>query len=77
MTLEAGDYIILPRTTGCTLKNIEKTGNRINLISIILYLIIIVDKDKKLSDVAKFTIKDIFRKFDMKLDYSLEYEEFC
>jgi hypothetical protein len=35
LTLDEGEYIILPRTTGCTLKNIEKSGKKIPLLSII------------------------------------------
>jgi len=70
--LEAGTYIILPRTTGCSCfgKEYSKEKNpnsRINL----------YDKEKnKLTPVFINILKDIFNKLDMGMNKGLKFEEF-
>jgi calpain-15 len=64
--LEAGSYIILPRTTGCKLR--RPTGANSEFPSLLL--------DKQLHPLFLSTIKDIFRKFDITMNGELDYHEF-
>jgi calpain-15 len=64
--LDPGSYIILPRTTGCTLRR-PPDAKPENIRSI---------KNGKFHDLVESTIIDIFRKFDMLLNRELSYIEF-
>lgn len=69
LSLPPGNYIILPRTTGCFFgrpydkKQINQTP---------LYN----HEEKKLTGIFVSTIKDIFKKFDLLLNRKLGYNEF-
>lgn len=65
--LEPGSYIILPRTTGCTLRRpADARPENIKML----------EKNGKLNELVESTIIDIFRKFDMLLNRELSYIEF-
>ena len=67
LDLEPGSYIILPRTTGCTLRRpADAKSENIKM----------VDKNGKMNELVESTIIDIFRKFDMLLNRELSYIEF-
>lgn len=59
VNLEPGSYIILPRTTGCTLKRPENAPYED---------IQLMNSKGKLNELFESTIADIFRKFDMLLN---------
>ena len=76
LNLPAGQYIIVPRTSGCLfgrniLNNInnnnEVNNNKTNLYNI---------ETKTFSSVFVNTIKDIFKKFDILLNKYLSFKEF-
>jgi calpain-15 len=65
--LEPGSYIILPRTTGCSLRRpADAREENIKLLR----------STGQLHEQAESTIKDIFRKFDMLLNRELSFVEF-
>jgi len=65
--LEPGSYIILPRTTGCTLRRpADARPENIKML----------EKSGKLNELVESTVIDIFRKFDMLLNRELSYIEF-
>lgn len=65
--LDPGSYIILPKTTGCTLKRpLDAVNEDIKML----------DKNKRLNELVHSTIIDIFRKYDMLLTRELTYVEF-
>jgi len=55
--LDPGDYIVLPRTTGCALKRLAEI------------------KGKEVIELNS-VIKDVFRKYDIKMKQELGYTEF-
>ena len=65
--LDPGSYIIIPRTTGCSLKRLtdEKTEN-----------IKLLKENEQIDKRFESTLRDIFRKFDMLLNHELTYVEF-
>eukprot|EP01017_Pseudomicrothorax_dubius_P043528 TRINITY_DN7268_c0_g4_i1.p1 TRINITY_DN7268_c0_g4~~TRINITY_DN7268_c0_g4_i1.p1 ORF type:complete len:818 (-),score=145.97 TRINITY_DN7268_c0_g4_i1:98-2551(-) len=65
--LSPGSYIILPRTTGCTLKRSYDAK---------LPPIALLTRNGELTKLAECGIIDIFRKFDMLLNRELTYVEF-
>jgi hypothetical protein len=65
--LDPGSYIVVPRTTGCMLR--EPIGSAPENIRLI-------DYSGELSDLAELSIADIFRKFDMLLNRELTFPEF-
>ena len=67
LELEAGSYIVLPRTTGCALK---KTSD------ISTGAVPLVDRMGNITDSLRSTIIDVFRKFDMLLNRELGFVEF-
>lgn len=67
ITLEAGSYIILPRTSGCSLRKNSGTPNEEAPL---------LDREGNLSPNFKSCINDIFRKFDMLLNRELSFNEF-
>jgi hypothetical protein len=67
VNLEPGSYIILPRTTGCSLKRPD------NAPALNLQLI---NSNGKLNETLETTLEEIFRKFDMLLYRELTYCEF-
>ena len=67
MTLPLGSYIILPRTTGCTLRRPD---------DIKLQNIKLISSKSELTQQFKLCVKDIFRKFDMLLNRELSFIEF-
>ena len=69
LTLQPGNYIILPRTTGCLFgKPYDKVNQNINPIY--------NKSEDKFNQIFISTIKDIFKKFDMLLYRELKYNEF-
>ena len=67
VSLGAGSYIVLPVTSGCLLRRPpEAPREKVNLTS----------RDGELTPIARSTIDDIFRKFDMLLNSELSYTEF-
>lgn len=74
LTLEPGSYIILPRTSGCTLRRPEEAVDE---------NISLLEKDLVTSPPCYFlhplfeaTIEDIFSKFDMSMNGVLGFQEF-
>jgi hypothetical protein len=66
--LEAGDYLILPRSSGCTMK--RPPGAKSEYIKI-------TDNNGDLHPVAELCVRDIFRRLDKVLiNNILEYSEF-
>jgi hypothetical protein len=65
--LEAGSYIIVPRTTGCGIKrpNESETVNDP-----------LIDDEGNPSELFKSTIHDIFRKFDLVISNTVDFKEF-
>ena len=67
MNLEPGSYIILPRTTGCTLRrSADAVKENIQL----------MDAHGYFHELFESTIHDIFGKFDMLLNRELSFTEF-
>jgi len=65
--LDPGTYIILPRTTGCTLrKPLDTKPEEVKLLN----------KNGEINERLESTLRDIFRKFDMLLNRELTYTEF-
>jgi hypothetical protein len=87
VNLEPGSYIVLPRTTGCTLRRPEDAKRSVEKKTFIKLLVpagssegvqksaITMDK-KQMSTLFEITANDIFRKFDMLLNRELGYLEF-
>lgn len=70
ITLPAGNYIVLPRTTGCFFgRPFERMND--DTISELFNV-----ETQSPSPVFVATIKDIFKKFDMLLNRELRYSEF-
>jgi len=68
IVLEPGEYMILPRTSGCTLKKVPLTPA-----DPVLKLL----EGEDLHPILELTIKDIFRRLDkVVVDNILEYPEF-
>lgn len=66
--LEPGEYMILPRTSGCTLKKVPLAPN--DPVPRLL-------EGEDLHPILELTIKDIFRRLDkVVVDNILEYPEF-
>lgn len=66
--LEPGEYIILPRTSGCTFRRPP---------SAVKEFIKLVQPDGELHPLAELCIKDIFRRLDKYMvNNILEYGEF-
>ena len=74
--LPAGQYIIVPRTSGClfgrSILNEVKNEKKENNITTELYNI----ETKTFSPIFISTVKDIFKKFDILLNKSLSFREF-
>lgn len=69
LTLSPGNYIIVPRTTGCFF---GRPYDKMNITATPLYNY----DDSTLNSIFVNTIKDIFKKFDMLLNRELKYNEF-
>jgi hypothetical protein len=66
--LDAGEYVILPRTSGCTIK--RPPGSKSEYIKLL-------DANGDLNPLAELCIKDIFRRLDkVIINNNLEYGEF-
>lgn len=66
--LEAGEYIILPRTSGCTMRRLPNARSE---------YIKMIDSNGDLHPLVDLTVKDIFRRLDkIVINNSLEYPEF-
>ena len=62
MILEPGQYMVVPRTSGCWLKRPEKAeAEQISLL----------DNEGKLHPLFIATITDIFRKYDLMMEDTL------
>lgn len=86
VNLEPGSYIVLPRTTGCTLRRPEdaKPKDKKNIVKLLVPAgssdtiqksSLSTDK-RQMSTLFDITANDIFRKFDMLLNRELGYLEF-
>lgn len=63
--LEPGNYIVLPRTSGCAMRKPETLSDE---------PVSLIDKmTGSLTEDAVSTVTDIFRKFDMLLNRELSY----
>lgn len=69
LSFPPGNFIILPRTTGCYFGRDISVGNGTKTL---LYN----KEEKKLTPIFISTIKDIFKKFDMLLNRELKHNEF-
>lgn len=69
VSLPPGNYIILPRTTGCFF---GRPYFKKNMDTVPLYNY----EEKKFTPIFLATIKDIFKKFDLLLNRKLSYNEF-
>ena len=67
IVLDPGSYIILPRSTGCTLRRPSDAKPE---------SIKLIDSHNHLTPLMKSTVQDIFRKLDMLLNRELTYNEF-
>jgi hypothetical protein len=66
--LEPGDYLVLPRTSGCTMKRPPTAKSE---------YIKLLDSNGDLNSVAELCIKDIFRRLDkVVINNILEFSEF-
>lgn len=66
--LEPGEYVILPRTSGCQLKRPNKAKNE---------NIRLIDASGDLHPLAELCIKDIFRRLDKySINNIVEFGEF-
>lgn len=70
ITLPPGNYIILPRTTGCFFGRPYDKLNDSSILELYNY------DENRLNPIFVATIKDIFKKFDMLLNRELKYSEF-
>ncbi len=70
LNLPPGNYIILPRTSGCFFGRPFNDNNNNNNTQIYNY------EDKKFNPIFISTLKDIFKKFDLLLNRKLSYQEF-
>jgi hypothetical protein len=67
MILEPGQYLVVPRTTGCQLKRPENADQeQINLI----------DTKGEMNVVFESTLADIFKKFDLVVNNTIDFKEF-
>jgi len=65
--LDEGEYIVLPRTSGCTLRRIPGTAKE---------KVELLDKYGELHPLAVLAIKDIFKRLDkVVLNHKLDFEE--
>lgn len=81
LSFDVGSYIILPRTTGCTLRRPYSVTGGQSSTSKQQEIIQLLINDKKqkleyLNPLVESTIIDIFRKFDMLLTRELAFIEF-
>jgi hypothetical protein len=66
--LEEGEYIILPRTSGVTLRRPQNAQSE---------FIKLLDANGDLHPIVELTVKDIFNRLDsVHVNKSLEYKEF-
>ena len=66
--LDAGEYLILPRTSGCTMKRPPAAKSE---------YIKLLDNNGDLNPIADLCIRDIFRRLDkVVINNILEYSEF-
>eukprot|EP00826_Nyctotherus_ovalis_P005374 TRINITY_DN11210_c0_g1_i2.p1 TRINITY_DN11210_c0_g1~~TRINITY_DN11210_c0_g1_i2.p1 ORF type:complete len:481 (+),score=72.93 TRINITY_DN11210_c0_g1_i2:399-1841(+) len=67
VVLDAGDYIVLPRTTGCTLKRLaDSLGKNAKFLR----------ENGEMDWRLELVLKEIFRKFDIQMKQELTYSEF-
>lgn len=65
--MEPGSYIVVPRTTGCSLRRPADTDpENLHLLN---------DKNEP-SEAYLSTIADIFRKFDLVISNTIDFKEF-
>eukprot|EP00349_Pseudokeronopsis_sp_Brazil_P002978 CAMPEP_0202968688 /NCGR_PEP_ID=MMETSP1396-20130829/14071_1 /ASSEMBLY_ACC=CAM_ASM_000872 /TAXON_ID= /ORGANISM="Pseudokeronopsis sp., Strain Brazil" /LENGTH=82 /DNA_ID=CAMNT_0049695263 /DNA_START=543 /DNA_END=791 /DNA_ORIENTATION=- len=67
--LDAGNYFLIPKTSGCMLK-INKDESE-ELVSQFQFLRI--DDEEEASEGFAYTLKDVFRKFDLQMNNELQY----
>ncbi len=64
--LEEGHYIVIPRTTGCNLRRPTDAENE-NIVLV---------QNGKMTELFESTVDDIFRKFDLVINHSIDFKEF-
>jgi len=67
MILEKGQYIVVPRTTGCNLKRPDNAEQE---------QISLIDSKGELNPLFESTIADIFNKFDLVVNRTIDFKEF-
>ncbi len=67
MILEAGQYLVVPRTSGCSLKRPELADPE---------SVKLMDSTGNFHPFFVATIADIFNKFDLVTSHSIDYKEF-
>ena len=65
VTLPIGHFIVIPRTSGCMLSSKPNFRDKTKLL----------DSNKEMTMIFRETVNDLFRKFDVTLDGSIDYEE--
>lgn len=66
--LEPGSYIVVPRTTGCSIKRpLDAEEENIKLF----------ETDGTPNSLFSSTINDIFKKFDLIMSNTMNYKEFA
>ena len=73
VVLEPGEYVVLPRTTGCNLRKPDSSSRSDTTLPPSL----LDSTGTDLDPIAELIIKDIFRRLDkLTIDNSLSYNEF-
>ncbi|CDW86928.1 calpain family cysteine protease containing protein [Stylonychia lemnae] len=67
LILEPGHYIVLPKTTGCALKRPDHAE---------IESIKLVDHNRQFTPLFMSTLKDLFLKFDLTANQSIDWKEF-
>ena len=66
--MEPGSYIVVPRTTGCAIKRPSDIDEPLNTK--------LLDNKKQPTEIFDSTIGDIFRKFDLVINNTIDFKEF-
>lgn len=67
IVLDAGSYIVVPRTTGCAIKRPQES-EEVN--------IPLLNDEGQPNDLLESTIADIFKKFDLVISNTIDFKEF-
>ena len=67
LILEPGQYLVVPRTTGCGLKRSDSAE---------IENIKLIDAQGNLDPLFEATLNDIFNKFDLVISSTIDFKEF-